>query len=94
MSPQLDRVGRLSVWVYFIDHLRPHIAVRGPGIRANIDIATGAVLAGRVPSKDLRQLRGWMEPRRAALETAFFAALNHEDPAKLLGQYREATVGI
>lgn len=82
------------MWVYFIDHRRSHIAVRGPAIRANIDIATGAVLAGRVPPKELRQLRAWMEPRRAALEQAFFAALNREDPAKLAAQYREATNGI
>ena len=94
MSPRLDHIGRLSVWVYFIDHLRPHIAVRGPGIRANIDIATGEVLAGRIPPKDLRQLREWMEPRRSALEAAFFAALNHEDPATLAADYREATDGI
>ena len=94
MSPRLDHIGRLTVWVYFNDHQRPHIGVRGPGIRANIDIATGAVLAGRVPPKDLRQLRAWMAPRREALEAAFSGALLHEDPTKLATRYKEATDGI
>jgi hypothetical protein len=94
LSPRLDHIGRLSIWVYFIDHQRPHIQVRGPGIRANIDIGTGEVLAGRLPPKDLRQLRAWMAPRRDALRTAFFAALRHDDPTTLVTRYKEATDGI
>jgi hypothetical protein len=91
MSPRLDRIGRLSVWVYFADHRRPHIQVRGGGVKANIDIRTGDVLAGDIPAKDLRHVRAWLEPRRGALEAAFFAALRHEAPDTILTAYREAT---
>ena len=91
MSPRLDDIGGLSVWVYFADHRRPHIQVRRPGIRANIDIRTGEVLAGHLPPKDLRVVRAWMAPRRAALEAAFFAALRHEAPGTIIQNYVEAT---
>ena len=94
MSPRRDRVGPLSVWVYFSDHRRPHIQVRGAGIKANIDIATGAVLAGNVPAKDLRRIRDWLVPRRAALTEAFHAALRHEATDTIVRAYREATDGL
>lgn len=94
MSPRLDQVGRYSVWVYFSDHRRPHVQVRGGGIRANIDIATGTVLAGSVPTKDLRRLRAWLAPRREALLEAFHAALRHEATDTIVLAYREATDGL
>ena len=94
MSPRLDQIGSLSVWVYFADHRRPHVQVRGPGVRANIDIKSGAVFAGEVPHRQLRELRRWLEPRRAALEAAFLAALRHEAADTILARYREDTDGL
>jgi hypothetical protein len=91
VSPRLDEVAGLSVWVYFVDHRRPHVQVRGAGVRANVDIRTGRVLAGHVPPKQLRQVRAWLEPRRTALEEAFFAALRHEAADTIIAAYREAT---
>lgn len=91
VSPRLDQVGRLSVWVYFADHRRPHVQLRGSGVRANLDIRTGDLLAGSLSPKDLRQVRAWLAPRREALETAFFAALRHEAPDTIVAAYREAT---
>ena len=94
MSPRLDQIGSLSVWVYFADHRRPHVQVRGPGVRANFDIGSGAVLAGEVPHKELREIRRWLAPRRVALEVAFFAALRHEAADVILARYREDTDGL
>jgi hypothetical protein len=94
VSPRLDRIGPLTVWVYFADHRRPHIQIRGPGIKANIDIRSGHLLAGRMPVKELRLVRSWLVPRRAALEAAFFAALRHEDADSIVSTYREATRGL
>jgi hypothetical protein len=79
------------VYVYFADHRRPHIQVRGPGIRANVDVRTGDILAGELPPKDLRKVREWLEPRRQALTAAFFSALRHESPDTIISAYREAT---
>lgn len=93
MSPRLAEIGRLSVWVYFADHRRPHIQVRGPGgrPRANIDIHSGEVLAGTLPAKELRAVREWVRPRRRALEDAFLAALRHEDADTIRVRFEEAT---
>lgn len=60
-------------------------------MKANVDIRTGEVLAGRIPPKDLRAVRTWIEPRRDALEDAFFAALRHEPADTIIRSYREAT---
>jgi hypothetical protein len=94
VSSRLGQVGRLSVWVYFADHRRPHVQVRGPEVRANIDIRTGAVLAGQVPPKELREICTWLEPRRQALEAAFFAALRHEAADTIVDRYKEDTDGL
>ncbi len=94
MSPRLDHVGSMSIWVYFNDHRRPHIQVRGAGIKANVDIVSGEVLAGYLAPKDLRQLRIWMQPRREALVEAFLAALHHEEPGTMRARYKEATRDI
>jgi hypothetical protein len=91
VSPRLDNIGGLSVWVYFSDHRRPHIQVRGAEVRANIDIRSGEVLAGHLPPKDLRTVRAWLAPRREALEAAFFAALRHQSPGTIIDDYKEAT---
>ena len=94
MSPRLDHIGRLSVWVYFADHRRPHVQVRGDGVRANVDIRTGELLAGHIAPKDLRAVRSWLAPRRHAVEEAFFAALRHEPPDTIVRRYREVTDGL
>lgn len=94
MSPRLDDIFGLSVWVYFADHRRPHIQVRGPGVRANVDIRTGEVLAGDLAPKQRRQLLAWLLPRRLALENAFYAALRHEHPDTIIRQFREDTDGL
>jgi hypothetical protein len=91
LSPRLDSIGGLSVYVYFADHRRPHVQVRGPGVRANVDIRTGDVLAGHLGPKQLRTVHTWLTPRRDALEAAFFAALRHEQPDTIISGYREAT---
>lgn len=91
MSPRLDNIGALSVHVYFADHRRPHVQVGGPGVRANVDIRTGKVLAGDIAPKELRVIHAWLAPGREALEAAFLAALRHERPDTIIGDYKEAT---
>jgi hypothetical protein len=94
VSPRLDQVGPLGIYVYFADHRRPHVQVRGPGVRANIDIESGDVIAGDIPAKDLRRVRAWLAPRREAVAAAFLAALQHESPDTIIFTYREATDGL
>ena len=91
LSPPLDQIGPLSVWVYFADHRRPHVQIRGPGTRANVDILSGEVLAGELSPKDHRRVLQWLVPRREAVLDAFHAALRHETPDTILTRYREAT---
>jgi hypothetical protein len=46
---------------------------------------------GNLPPKELRAVPAWLAPRREALEAAFFAALRHERPDTIIGDYEEAT---
>lgn len=95
MSPRLDRVDGLLFFIYNREeHQRPHVQARTGDYRATLDIATGDILAGSLPPKLHRRARKWIEQRREALDTAFFAALRHEDPARIVANFKEATRGL
>jgi hypothetical protein len=95
MSPRLARVRGLLFFIYNREeNQRPHVQVRAGDDRATLDIATGDILVGSLPPKLHRRAREWIEPRREALNTAFFAALSPEDPARIIADFEEATRGL
>ena len=57
----------INVRMYFADHGPPHIHVEYQGQEALIDLATGVVLAGRLPSRALSLVRQWRLDRAAEL---------------------------
>jgi hypothetical protein len=55
MSPRWATVAGHDLYFYWSEpHQRPHVDVRGPDGRATVDVATGEVLAGRLPPRVLR----------------------------------------
>ena len=57
--PVISSFFGIYVRMYFADHGPPHIHVEYQGHEALIAIATGAVLAGSLPSKALALVRQW-----------------------------------
>jgi hypothetical protein len=58
----------IYVRMYFADHGPPHIHVEYQGHEALIEIATGLVLAGSLPSRALALVRQWRMDHAAELE--------------------------
>ena len=64
-------------------HHLPHIHVRYAEHKASVAIATGAVLAGSLPSKQLRLVLAWIEIHREELEADWVLAANGTQPYKI-----------
>ena len=92
MSPRLGQVGEVVVFFYNQEeHQRPHVHVRGSGLRATVDIETGRVIAGRLPPRLERQVRRWVLARREALHDAYVQGLRHVDSDTIRRRFEERT---
>ena len=90
MSPQWASIGSTKLYFYGAEpHRRPHVDVRGPGFNATLDVETGEVLAGRLPAKQLRQVRRLLEEHRELALEAFHRAFRHEFPGTLEQQLED-----
>ena len=90
MSPRWASVGRCGLYFYAAErHHRPHVDVRGPGIRATLDVRTGEVLAGYVPPRELRRVRRLLEEHRELALEAFHQALEHDFAGTLEDQLED-----
>lgn len=84
MSPHWASIGSTKLYFYGSEpHRRPHVDVRGPGFNATLDVQTGEVLAGQLPTKQLRQVRQLLEEHRELAVEAFDRAFNHDFPGTL-----------
>lgn len=84
MSPHRASIGSAKLYFYGSEpHRRPHVDVRGPGFNATLDVQTGEVLAGRLPTKVLRQVRQLLERHRELALEAFDRAFRHDFPGTL-----------
>jgi len=66
--PRISAFYGIVITMYFDDHEVPHFHARYAGDTASIAIATGAVLAGRLPRRALRLARSWAVAHRGELE--------------------------
>ena len=57
----LHRSGNWKVEVFGREHGIPHVHVTGPEFRATVGIASGDIIAGRLPSMTLKEARRWLE---------------------------------
>jgi len=64
-------------------HRTAHFHARYGEHRATLSIATGDVLAGSLPTPQLRLVQAWVELRREQLETNWQLLLAGRPPAKI-----------
>lgn len=84
MSPHWASIGSMKLYFYGAEpHRRPHVDVRGPGFNATLDVQTGEVLAGQLPTKQLRQVRQLLKKHQELALEAFDRALRHDFPGTL-----------
>lgn len=73
--PRVAEFAGIVISMYAADHNPPHVHVYYAEHEAIVAIATGAVLAGRLPAKQLRRAVEWIAANRADLMNKW-AALN------------------
>lgn len=67
--PKVGDVSGAKVYIHMGDHEPPHVHVVYQGQRAKLDLATGWVAAGQLPSRILSDVRSWITERQPQLQT-------------------------
>jgi hypothetical protein len=57
--PTICRFYGITISIYFNDHAPPHFHARYGEFLAQVRIADGAVMSGRLPPRALRLVRAW-----------------------------------
>jgi hypothetical protein len=81
--PRISSFYGIVIEMYFGDHPPPHFHARYSGENAKIDIATGAVIAGRLPRTALRLVREWLREHQNQLEENFVRVEREEQPMSI-----------
>jgi hypothetical protein len=81
--PRISSFYGIVIEMYFRDHPPPHFHAIHGGAKAQIEIATGAVLHGGLPPRALRLVREWLELHRAEMELNFTRVENEEAPDRI-----------
>jgi len=66
--PKISEFHGIGVYMYFNDHLPPHVHVTYSGCRARVDLHSGTVLTGALPRPVRRLVKDWISLRRAELQ--------------------------
>ena len=72
----------IVVRMFFFDddqHHLPHVHVEYSGSKAVLEIPTGELLAGELPSRKMRLVQAWIEIHRDELMADWHLAVNGEE---------------
>ena len=70
----------VTITLYYNDHLPPHFHARYAGHRAEIGIDPVVILAGGLPSPQLRWTLSWAQRRQQELKADWDLAQNSQPP--------------
>ena len=65
--PEIARLGRFKLLMFFQDENPPHVHIKGSDFAAKIRISNGQLVAGDAPHKVVKQARRWVEEHRTEL---------------------------
>ncbi len=84
--PTISMFYGILVAIFFEDndrHNLPHIHVRYSGHKAAVAIEDGSVLAGSLPSKQIKMVQAWIEIHKDELFADWELALAGEQPFRI-----------
>jgi len=84
--PTISMFYGILVSIFFEDNERdnlPHIHIRYSGSKASVAIDDGRVLAGSVPSKQLKMVQAWIEIHKDELFADWELAVAGEQPFRI-----------
>ncbi len=75
--PRIAEFYGIAIYMYFSDHAAPHFHAIYGRLDVEVEIASGAILKGRLPSRAQRLVREWSHRYRQELEENWNLARNH-----------------
>lgn len=78
--PRISEFYGIVIEMYYSDHPPPHFHARYGEESAKVEIASGEVIAGSLPSRATRLVREWVEAHRDELAANWELAARHEKP--------------
>jgi Domain of unknown function (DUF4160) len=81
--PTVAVINGINVEFYFDEHPPPHFHTRYAEYVAQIDIERLEIIKGSLPRSQLRTIREWASPRRAALRAAWNACRGGGNPGRI-----------
>lgn len=66
--PRISEFYGIAIYMYFSDHAPPHFHAIYGRFDAEVEIATGDILKGRLPTRAERLVREWRQEYQAELE--------------------------
>lgn len=78
--PCISRFYGLSIYMYYRDHLPPHIHVRYAGAAAQFELESFSLMGGELPARAVRLVQEWGARHRAELTTNWERVRRHVPP--------------
>jgi hypothetical protein len=76
--PRISKFYGVVIAMYFREHPPPHFHARYGEYKAGIEIASGELLWGNLPPRQLSLVRQWLELHRPELELNWARARNQQ----------------
>ena len=76
--PRIAEFYGIAIYMYFSDHVSPHFHAIYGRYDAEVEISSGDILKGRLPSRAKRLVREWSHQYRQELEENWTLARNHQ----------------
>jgi hypothetical protein len=81
--PVISAFYGITIKIFQGDHNPPHIHVYYGEFRAQLDILTGRILAGKLPPRSLKLVQEWLKLRRADILNAWNTAEQFGTPKRV-----------
>jgi Domain of unknown function (DUF4160) len=81
--PRISAFYGIVIEMHFRDHPPPHFHAKYADQTAKVDIATGEVIAGSLPTRALRLVREWRREHRRELDRNWVRTQLHEPPESI-----------
>lgn len=82
--PLLSEFNGIKVYIYWDDHLPPHVHAEYSSFIALIDIQNCVILKGMFPLNKAKLILGWCELHKAELMQAWDDVKNRQMPKKIM----------
>ncbi len=73
----------ITIKIFHGDHNPPHIHVTYSEFNAQIDIATGRIIAGKLPLRSHKLVKEWLKLRRTEVDRAWTVAEQFGAPKRI-----------